>query len=660
MLVDNVVFPLSIFLRSHSMISTHQGNNGGEDIVEASIEKVRDHEESLVTAFVPQSSAGRPDHPKVVDGTPVFVLAFETTLWDTWAGVIDTLMERIESYMSSQARRPALRRTRHALKSIGSMLAGLRVCALRSNLTAEQDASIIAIFAKVLRHNWRSLELDWEERTTPESWQNYYNECVEDRDEFRLSLVTLIDSIRQNASSSSGITQPLSPQSTTNPGPSNGGTSPDGFPLTIDGRSGEPFSPNHRFHRDSTICRVRTASLSRGAPRLRGSSRDIESYQSSLKLVEIENANLRKQLKELTTGLKREEYAMGFAFQKPDANGIRMDQPYLEKRELVDEILSLLRSERVILLCSPPATGKTSVMQLIAKRLGGICAYVSFIGLKDEFTANQLVENAIRQLGAIDGDDEITVFIDDAQYRYNETEYWDRLVKVSYGFGFVHRPIRYVIAATYRLDSAEDSPAAGFAQLPRFGRSKFLVNDDELRALLLQLLPPDWRLPLFVNLIVKDAAGQIGAAMSVVSYMMMHFSPTHDGILEYQLVEFFLSNAVYDALERCFGKFSIIPESSQLRVILHNCMFFSEQVYGDYGDKDRALITRMKRFGLLDEPGRDEDQQLLRISSPIARRFCVHWLYPQRATEYPVNIRELLSHVGLGNSCIGASGEVPS
>jgi len=320
---------------------------------------------------------------------------------------------------------------------------------------------------------------------------------------------------------------------------------------------------------------------------------------------------------------------MGPILITPEVYGICMDQPYIERRELVDEILSVLESKRIILLCSPPGTGKTSCMQLVAKRLCGKFAYVSFIGLKDEFTANEMVENAIRELGDIC--DEITVFIDDAHYRYNETEYWERLVKSPHDI--VRRPIRYVIAATHVLDSLENSQA-DFALLYRFGRSKFLVNDEEIRELLLQVLPPDWRFLLFVDLIVKDAAGHIGAAISVVSFMMMYFSPTHGRILEDQLIEYFLSNAVYKALERCFGKWGHIPESSNLRVILHNCIFFSEQVYAEYAEKDLVLITRMKRSGLLDEPGRDEDTQLLRITSPFARRFCVHWLYPQKATEY--------------------------
>ncbi len=140
----------------------------------------------VVVGFVSHSSAGRDGYREVVGGAPVFDLASELTLWGTWAQIIDTLMKGIESYMGDGAGRQELRRTRRALLSIGSALADLRVCsyALRSHFSAEKDTYIISILSEQLRHNWDTLVFEWEERKTRESWLNYYNESVEDRDEF--------------------------------------------------------------------------------------------------------------------------------------------------------------------------------------------------------------------------------------------------------------------------------------------------------------------------------------------------------------------------------------------------------------------------------------------------------------------------------------------
>jgi len=172
-LTTNVLcFILSIFLRSHFMVNPNRGVTG---------------------------SMGRDGYREVVGGAPIFDLASELTLWGTWAQIMDTLMKGIESYMGDGAGRQELRRTRRALLSIWSELAELRVCsyALRSHFSAEKDTYIISILSEQLRHNWDTLVFEWEERKTRDSWLNYYNESVEDRDEFLLSLRNLLESIRQ-------------------------------------------------------------------------------------------------------------------------------------------------------------------------------------------------------------------------------------------------------------------------------------------------------------------------------------------------------------------------------------------------------------------------------------------------------------------------------
>jgi hypothetical protein len=108
------------------MINTRQSEKEGEDIVEAPFETCPD---PVVTASVPQ----RAGHPKVVDGTPVFDLASEVALWDTWDTMVCSRIGAIKSYMSHEAMIQELLSSLRVLTSIESKLAELHVCALRSN-----------------------------------------------------------------------------------------------------------------------------------------------------------------------------------------------------------------------------------------------------------------------------------------------------------------------------------------------------------------------------------------------------------------------------------------------------------------------------------------------------------------------------------------------
>ena len=48
-------------------------------------------------------------------------------------------------------------------------------------------------------------------------------------------------------------------------------------------------------------------------------------------------------------------------------HGIRTDEPHLLRNKVVKDVIKLAREKEIIFLTSPPATGKTSLLQLILK-----------------------------------------------------------------------------------------------------------------------------------------------------------------------------------------------------------------------------------------------------------------------------------------------------
>ena len=61
----------------------------------------------------------------------------------------------------------------------------------------------------------------------------------------------------------------------------------------------------------------------------------------------------------------------GDSLRELSLNGIRLDDVVLSRKGLVENVLGMLNSSRVVVGCSPPATGKTSLLQLIRNQFDG-------------------------------------------------------------------------------------------------------------------------------------------------------------------------------------------------------------------------------------------------------------------------------------------------
>ena len=58
----------------------------------------------------------------------------------------------------------------------------------------------------------------------------------------------------------------------------------------------------------------------------------------------------------------------------------------------------------------------------------------------------------------------------------------------------------------------------------------------------------------------------------------------------------------------------------------------------EYGAEDRSLLENMRRFGIL----KSDNNGVADFQSPLARRFTLNWLHPERPTRNPSSIRVLL------------------
>jgi hypothetical protein len=227
--------------------------------------------------------------------------------------------------------------------------------------------------------------------------------------------------------------------------------------------------------------------------------------------------------------------------------------------------------------------------------------------------------------------------LDDAQERYSDTDFWANLIKVPED---IVPNTRFIISATYKLDSAVNSPIS-FSDLCRISREQLLVTDEEARRVLEWCLPRSWQYTEVVDTIVWETCGHIGAAMAAAVCIRAHFKDV-DNVSREDLIQFYFSAHFLQGLHRCFGNFTTTPNSAKLRKLLADSIFTNQPSDLDlpqYTEEDKTLLVKMRRFGIL----KDTDHNVAEFCSPIAQRFTLNWLFPNRPTRKPPNLRWLLT-----------------
>ena len=134
-----------------------------------------------------------------------------------------------------------------------------------------------------------------------------------------------------------------------------------------------------------------------------------------------------------------------FALDGVDVNAsttIRRDQ-MLETIELT------LKEARLIVISSPPATGKTALMMLLVNKYPS--AEFGYIQFTPEANAKQVFDSTLSSFKGPDG----VIIIDDAQNKYEDEEFWLYLVK---GFIASHPQYKFIICATHTLGIYKASP----------------------------------------------------------------------------------------------------------------------------------------------------------------------------------------------------------
>ena len=149
-------------------------------------------------------------------------------------------------------------------------------------------------------------------------------------------------------------------------------------------------------------------------------------------------------------------------FRKLD--GIDLGKQHLSRCDTLQRIYEAAKENQYVVLGSPPATGKTSLLQLLQKSLSEKGANVIRFPIRSE--ADALVKNLAEN--GITANEEVMqklkntwLLIDDAQNAYDlaYNKFWEIIVKD--GSAFCAKGLFVVIAATYDLNTAPSPVSFG-------------------------------------------------------------------------------------------------------------------------------------------------------------------------------------------------------
>lgn len=323
-----------------------------------------------------------------------------------------------------------------------------------------------------------------------------------------------------------------------------------------------------------------------------------------------------------------------------ELDGIDLYSTHLNRNHLVQKLNENVKKNRFTLISASAASGKTSLLKLFADKMPFNYSIVHFMPIHVnvyELFQSKGIDLVQKRCGYTS--EEIHVFlIDDAQVRYGEKDFWTTLFKAaSY---WIPPNIRFVIAASHMLSGGIESPVE-FVTLDRIDRQDLLLNVDEWNELMsLSIgLPPHLSSDSIKEAIFNDTNGLIGAVRIAIESIKERFSkdpsPGEDHILRY-----FLSNTLTVKMARCFGSQHSIPVSQKLVDFLRRLFFESYSVQPlNLNDDDKTTFVSLKKAGIL-----IENDQLIKFSSPMAKRYYSRLLYPLREENFrlPISMRHII------------------
>lgn len=340
-------------------------------------------------------------------------------------------------------------------------------------------------------------------------------------------------------------------------------------------------------------------------------------------------------------------------------DGINLLDPhsYIKRERLVQKTVDLAREAGIVVVSSPPGTGKSSLMQLITRKIGASDGDDAITGTilrpsrpnKQGFDLYDWVRKKTgvcyeeKTIDAtMQSNSEVWLLFDDAQRLYGEKfhDFWQDVVKTRGTAPFSGGTrVHVVISATYYLTNEDTSPVALRSQ-PRIEVEDLLLSQDEARELFsLRFVYPKWETyqsSLFHLTNGNAAAFAIGMNIIGAKTLSVDFKAEGSITEEESVKELHEGTKFLESLERCFPVERIDTKSHEL-IVEALVQAYRVDIEGyTRSSLDDDPVIKLKKAGIL--MGNN------RFASTAAACFYYQLVFPRASSsaERPESVDELI------------------
>lgn len=317
------------------------------------------------------------------------------------------------------------------------------------------------------------------------------------------------------------------------------------------------------------------------------------------------------------------------------SDGISMKGDHLRRSDIVDSIIQVARARQHVVVGSPPATGKTALLQLVEQKLRGIPgSTVHRLHLKDTGSANlfeRLAKKGVEE-DSLTALENCWLILDDAQNVYDDAynSFWQFVVK-DIGSASVDDKLCVIIAATY--DYGTTLSPVQFKDLPHVHANISLEEAKELFSMHAKIWGYQGWTKYFEALLAISRlhSGEYHIGVLIGGLRLLEESRKRPGRFDFDeaiALSLLRSGDFIGKLDRCFQLSATLPLESHdiiLDVLLNE---------GDGELPESSTLDGLVRMGILTRTGK--------FSCLAANWYYNRRCFPTRSMYAPATLGDLV------------------
>lgn len=325
----------------------------------------------------------------------------------------------------------------------------------------------------------------------------------------------------------------------------------------------------------------------------------------------------------------------------PQIYGINVHTDHLRREQLVGKLDDLVKNNTVVIISAPMGSGKTSLLQLYNAAKTDVYKFL-YYPMSRMTPADVMIKLGITRDDELDSNSvlktegTVIVMVDDCQLYFENdyTWFWEYFTRSTL------RPsnVRFILSSTRTVSFLRESPIC-FGSEARLKMEDLLLTKEEAHELISMKAPvgldEKLRHEVVLQMLVNECDGLLAALRISITNLNGAFRLATDSTQKTVVQAYFSSNFV-SCFDRCF-----IAQPNHINPVIIPVLveLFTQSISVANIDTVRPLL----RAGILAECSESRSGTLsVRFASPLASRFIMHVMFPNRGSKLPTSLPDLV------------------